>query len=577
MPGRTSLSRAGLLLLAAILGFAPLSETGQGVFYWVSVGGQASWAMARSETPLTGAACASLMTANASATAGDTVYLRGGTYRQALAPANSGTAEARIVFMAYPGETPVFTVTSDDEGRYGISLLQRNYIKIDGLVFRGCLAFFRISGSSYNEITRCTFENSGGLLYATALISNITLGKDASPGSMHNWIHHCTFTKYGEIWNGEEMGTVRLSANYLDPSGHTTVEDNVFSYGGHDCLDVGGEGNVVRNNVFHNEEVYFRDLWRNQTNVPRSGYFGNRNIHVSNSGNNAGTAYHTLIEGNRIGYAGTPPDDDGSCGIENAGAHTITRLNDIFGNGGMGYYSKMQGEYNSQVRSGSWARVYNNSIYHNGFGDPSIDTQFKHGICIWSYKAYNDWPQDVVIKNNIVYDNYNEWWLGSDNILPQVRYLRNFKANPRFVNPSLADKTSLSIPDLALQPNSRCIDAGISLTRASGAGAASKTLAVEDPLYFQDGTWGSSLAGLGADWIAVGAVDNVAPIESIDYAAKILVLGRALSWTAGAPVWLFRDSRGRRVLYGKEPDIGAHEWIDPGSPRREDHGPGPGR
>src|SRR5688500_11425942 len=35
---------------------------------------------------------------------GDTVYVRGGTYRETVRPANNGTASARIAYKAYPGE-----------------------------------------------------------------------------------------------------------------------------------------------------------------------------------------------------------------------------------------------------------------------------------------------------------------------------------------------------------------------------------------------------------------------------------------------------------------------------------------
>jgi len=43
-------------------------------------------------------------------TAGDTCYIRGATYREFVQPANGGTSEnARIVYIAYPGEIPILT------------------------------------------------------------------------------------------------------------------------------------------------------------------------------------------------------------------------------------------------------------------------------------------------------------------------------------------------------------------------------------------------------------------------------------------------------------------------------------
>ena len=109
--------------------------------------------------------------------------------------------------------------------------------------------------------------------------------------------------------------------------------------------------------------------------------------------------------------------------------------------------------------------------------------------------AYNDWPRDVVIKNNIVYSNFAELEYGSTNIIPQVTYENNYTADPLFANPSLADHESLTLPDLSLSAGSPCIQAGTHITRANGAGASSTLLAVDDAYSFQDGTWGSDLLG----------------------------------------------------------------------------------
>ena len=541
------------------------SEDGSVRTYWVSSTGAATWAGARSETPLSGSACCSLSTANANAAAGDRVYLRQGTYSTGIKPSNSGASGQVITFMAYPGETPTIRVTNER----AITLVGKSYIKVDGLRSYESQAFFFIGyGACYNEITNCVFDKSSGQ-YSVGLISFYSTAFAEGAPSNHNWLHHNVFSRYGGVTGGDDLGTIRIAGFKTDPSAHNTFEDNVFFYGGHDNLDIGGQYNVVRNNVFHNEEAYYADTTRSSENRPVSGYFGNRNIILSNYGNGPGTANHTLIEGNRIGYAGAPPDDDGSCGIENAGVHTITRQNDIYGNGGMGYYSKMQGDYpevSTAMLSGSWARVYNNNFFANGFGDPSIDTQFKHGICIWSYRTYNNWPQDVVIKNNIVYNNYNEWRVGSDNILPQVTYENNYSQNPVFFDTDMSDKTSQALPDLRLQPGSPCIDAGIHLTQARGGGSGSTTLAVLDALSFQDGSWGSALThGVThfADRIAIGTVTDVVEIASIDYATRTITLKTPMTWTDGAKIWLFSNSNGLRVLNGAAPDMGAHEFDQP--------------
>jgi hypothetical protein len=554
--------RAVIVLVA--IGAAVYPRSWQSVesnAYWVSPAGRTAWEDARSETPLSGIACCSLAVANANAVAGDTVYLRGGTYDTGIKPAHSGSAGNVITYRAYGGEVPTLTVSN----ARAITIVGKSYIKIEDIRSYQSQAFFFIgSGACYNEIANCTFDHSSGQ-YSVGLITFYNTAFEEGPPSNHNWLHHNVFSRYGKIVDGNDLGTIRISGFKTDPSSHNTFEDNVFFYGGHDNLDIGGSYNVVRNNTFHNEEAYYWDLTRTCRNTTASGRFGNRNIILSNYGDGPGTANHTLIEGNRIGYAGTPPDDDGASGIENAGVHTLTRLNDIYGNGGMGFYSKMQGDYpetSTRMLSGSWARVYNNSIYANGFGDASIDTQFKHGICIWSYRTYDIWPQDVVIKNNIVFGNFNEWRVGSSNILPQVTYENNANMDPGFVNVDMSDKTSLVLPDLRLQVGSPCIDAGIHLTKARGGGTSSRTLVVDDALLFQDGTWGSKLThGIThfPDRIAIGMVGNVAGIIAIDYAKKTITLDAPVTWTDGAKIWLYSDSRGQQVLIGAAPDLGAHE------------------
>jgi hypothetical protein len=530
--------------------------------YWVSPVGAASWAGARSETPLVGAACCSLAKANANAAAGDTVCLRGGTYGTGIKPANSGRAGSVITYLAYPGEVPTISVSA----ARAITIVGKSYIKVDGVHSLDSQAFFFLgAGACYNEITNCVFDRSSGQ-YSVGLITFYTTAFETGPASNHNWLHHNVFSRYGKISNCDDLGTIRISGFKTDPSAHNTFEDNIFYYGGHDNLDVGGSYNVVRNNVFHNEEAYFADTTKACRNTTASGYFGNRNIILSNYGDGPGTANHTLIEGNRIGYAGAPPDDDGSCGIENAGVHTITRFNDIYGNGGMGYYSKMQGDYpekSTNMLSGSWARVYHNSIFANGFGDPTIDPQFKHGICIWSYWTYDIWPQDVVVKNNIVYANADEWRVGTANILPQVTYENNFNQNPMFLDADMFDKTSVLLPDLRLLSGSPCIDAGLPLTQANGSGTNSQTLVVDDARLFQDGSWGSALThGVThfPDRIAIGTVTNIATIVAIDYVRKTITLDVPMTWANDAKIWLYSDSAGRGVLKGAAPDIGAHEF-----------------
>jgi hypothetical protein len=538
--------------------------------YWVSPTGAATWSASYNTTALSGAACCSIVTANANAAAGDTIYLRAGTYANYICPVHSGTSGSKITFKAHTAETPTFSV-EEAGGRWSIKLQGVSYIVIDGITSYHSGAFFRIGyGASYNEIKNCTFSEDLVAEYSTALITWLSSAGSEGGGSNHNWIHDNSFFKYGEATNCQDLGTIRISANGDDPTSNNTFENNIFYNGGHDCMDIGGHRNVIRNNVFHNEESYFQDTTGTCENSPASGYFGNRCLLLSNSGEDLGTAVHTLIEGNRVGHAGTPPEDDGASGIENAGAHTITRHNYIFGNYGMGYYSKMQpgGVYPSKYDSGSYARVYNNTLYKNGgtgtgVGKYEPDLSFTTAVTIWSYSNIDDWPRDISIKDNIVYSNYAEFEVGTNNILPQITYENNYNTDPSFSNTDMSDKTSLVNPTLALSTGSPCINSGDSLTLANGAGNNSTALIVDDALYFQDGSWGSSLSTHDADWIAVGTVGNVVQISSITYNSDLtatkITLASPITWSDNDPVWLYKDSSGTRILYGTAPNQGADQ------------------
>jgi hypothetical protein len=68
----------------------------------------------------------SLGMAAATAQAGETVLVKDGTYYETLAPANSGSAGAPIVFMVFPGDTAVIN------GGNGIRMVYRDHIHIEG-------------------------------------------------------------------------------------------------------------------------------------------------------------------------------------------------------------------------------------------------------------------------------------------------------------------------------------------------------------------------------------------------------------------------------------------------------------
>ena len=75
------------------------------------------------------------------AKAGDTVYVRGGVYNEQLTIKTSGTKEQPIVIKNYQKELPIIdgtgkTTKNEDGGIALLSIINKNYIEIDGMEFR---------------------------------------------------------------------------------------------------------------------------------------------------------------------------------------------------------------------------------------------------------------------------------------------------------------------------------------------------------------------------------------------------------------------------------------------------------
>jgi hypothetical protein len=66
--------------------------------------------------------------------AGDTVYVRGGTYREYVTIGISGTLANPITYMAYPGESPVINASGLSDPGWGgiIELYNVSYVTVSG-------------------------------------------------------------------------------------------------------------------------------------------------------------------------------------------------------------------------------------------------------------------------------------------------------------------------------------------------------------------------------------------------------------------------------------------------------------
>jgi hypothetical protein len=90
-----------------------------------------------------------------SVAAGDTVYIRGGSYKEVVSLSRSGTASLPIKFLAYPGETPI--VDGDNyrlpTSSWGTILtISGSYVQISGLEVSGKLAYSPAATMAWSRI-----------------------------------------------------------------------------------------------------------------------------------------------------------------------------------------------------------------------------------------------------------------------------------------------------------------------------------------------------------------------------------------------------------------------------------------
>lgn len=504
--------------------FPLLPETGSpDTTYWVSSNGQAAWASCKGAIPLNGTNACALSTANTNALAGDTVYLRGGTYaNQEIRPGNSGTSESnRIVFTSYNQENVIIR-----DSAYGIYIYKKSYITVNGINFYSLRRFMRIYAGHYITISYCNFDtrspDSGD--WAGALIADdFNDNTPASENSTYNWVHHCTFYRwvYGTYaeYRGGILDIGSWEQDPIDESSYNLIEDNTFAYGGHHTLGVYSKYNVIRNNYFHNE-----------TNPAQWNYAGYRASITE--GPHGG---YSLYEGNRYGFS------DAS-GIALRTAHNIIRFNTFYrnGSGGIQVVSSAPG-----MDHADYNRIYHNSFYHNGH--LATDPGFQGGMYFANWS--NQSPVGNVVKNNVFYDNKNGAVTYEGQIDPQVvenNWDQN-SLNPGFVNLSGTDPSDPGLPDLHLKPHSPAIDAGTRLTTITSAGGSGTSFKMADAGYFTDG-WGV----IAGDLIQL-ANGQRARIADVNYTTNAITVTTGLAWT---------QNMGVSLAYERSaPDLGAYEFV----------------
>jgi len=507
------------------------------------------------------------------------VVLRAGTYRTPLAPAHSGTSGAKITWRNYNGEYVLISNNSVFDGYYyyNVLLWTQSWQVFDGINIKGDYTGPNANGdnvmvlavwysSNYNEFRNMDIDGNGG--------GRVTWRSDSKARPcLHNWIHNCTFHDIGYMYFGSNnLVDQSIGPQVEDGNDYITIENCDFHHNGHCNLEVCSRFSVIKNNFMHNEG------WlTNNTGYPVASYlpdtvppaasanlWGHRNCCMQ-SWTGTYDRMCQLVENNRFGTVGPPAEDSGGENLTICAPGNVIRYNEMFNPINNAVLFK-QGASRPNSLWGDYNAFYNNAIYKSGRYNNTIGI---YGI--WQgYGIFAPWwTGNYARVGNAVINNIINSTGGSKEIDmdPTVNTIaNNFLAasgNPKFVNTNVNDPTSLTAPDFSLQAGSPCINAGTNLTLANGSGFGSTSLTVANAMFFQNGTWGSDLARgvtLFPDWIAIGTVGNVVQISSINYDTNVITLASPMTWADKAPIWLYKNSSGVRVLYGRAPDIGAHEF-----------------
>jgi parallel beta-helix repeat protein len=164
-----------------------MPEVQQGAVYYVAPGGNDTYPGTLSQPWKT------IQKAANTLSAGDTVYIRAGTYGERVVPQRSGSAGAEITYAAYPGEIPTLdgsgvAMPGDWAGLFEIA--SRSYIRLSGL---------RVINAGPNP-------NNAAILVDHS--SYITIEKNSTQNSLSSGIG---------VWNSDHIvvanNTVQLAVN----------------------------------------------------------------------------------------------------------------------------------------------------------------------------------------------------------------------------------------------------------------------------------------------------------------------------------------------------------------------------
>jgi len=430
--------------------------------------------------------------AASAAQAGDTVLLRGGTYGQALTPPRSGTAAAYITYRNYPGETPTISGIGD----VAISLLNRNYLVVEGLTVADSTGWGRVESSNYNIFRGNHFLRA----QSTGTTGGLKFVKAA-----YNKVQNNTFDE------GNDSITVQESDRNL-------IEGNTVTKARHSLLSVRcGNYNVIRGNVFHNADQKAAEIYDCEG--------------TSDAPVKLDATKHNLFDLNAFTFTRADAADYRYNAIQYGGQNGIVRRNVFYENQGGGVNFQI---YADESLYNYGHRVFNNTFFNNrcyavaASGDTNTARYYGN-----------------LVKNNILYRNVSCSGAATQTGVGNTTAVRLESNAVTTSSPGFASEAG---HDFRLAAGSPMIDAGAFATKTSSAGSGT-TMTVDDAGYFFDGF---GIPGEAGDTIQLEGQTATATVLAINYVTRALTLDRSLAWTAGQNVHL--------RYAGARPDQGAYEF-----------------
>ena len=342
-----------------------------------------------------------------SVVAGDTVYMRGGTYAyttQQVMQGKNGTSSSNMInLFAYPGETPVISkgspyVYNNDYG-YG-AYLSGDYIYFKGLTFSGYTQetehvwfALRVYGN-HNIFEQLNVHHNGaGMLISGDSTDNLVLNSD-----FHHNSDPLSPIPYN---NGDGLGIA-----YITSGNTNTVDGCRFWWNVDDGLDLyNNEGNVIVRNSWSFYNGFLPDTFTNAREELGDGNGFKLGDQQEDHGSEIlRTLTNNLLYRNR----------SSGIFINEAKTQVVAHNNSVYLNGYIGMHLNSVGYVHDVKNNTSYQNYYNGCI-----SEGSVVSNNTFISCNVSNPSYTVSDDDFVSLNSSALDDARQ----SDGSLPSINFL----------------------------------------------------------------------------------------------------------------------------------------------------------